>query len=65
MVCSQKEECSIKDDLMPVYEKMKAADGIILASPVYNGSCTALLKGLMERAGYICHVSTESLSKVR
>ena len=32
---------------------MKAADAIILASPVYYGSATALIKALMERAGYI------------
>ncbi len=51
MACRQKEECSVKDDLMPIYRKMKAAEGIILASPVYFGSCTALLKSLMERAG--------------
>ncbi len=59
MACSKKEECSIKDDLMPIYEKMKAADGIILASPVYYGSCTALLKGLMERTGYISRFNKE------
>jgi multimeric flavodoxin WrbA len=53
MACAQKEGCSIEDDLMPIYEKMKTADGIILASPVYYGSCTALLKGLMERVGFI------------
>jgi multimeric flavodoxin WrbA len=53
MACKTKEECSIKDDLQPIYEKMKKADGIILASPVYYGSCTALLKGLIERAGYM------------
>jgi len=32
---------------------MKAADAIILTSPVYYGSATALLKALMERTGYI------------
>ena len=32
---------------------MKEADAIILASPVYFGSATALLKALMERVGYI------------
>jgi len=53
MACNQKEECSIKDDFPPLYQKMKEADGIILASPVYYGSCTALLKTLMERAGYV------------
>jgi multimeric flavodoxin WrbA len=53
MICSTDEKCSIEDDLMPIYQKMKAADGIILASPVYYGSCTALLKALMERAGFV------------
>jgi multimeric flavodoxin WrbA len=55
MACLEKEECSIKDDLMPVYRKMRAADGIILASPVYFGSCTGLLKSLMERTGHLTY----------
>ena len=53
MVCRKEERCPIKDDLFPIYLKMKEADGIILASPVYFGSATALVKALMERAGYI------------
>ncbi|MFH1083167.1 MAG: flavodoxin family protein [Pseudomonadota bacterium] len=53
MACSKKEECSIEDDLFPIYLKMKEADGIILSSPVYFGSATAVIKGLMERTGYI------------
>jgi len=53
MACSTGQLCSIKDDLFPIYLKMKAAQGIILASPVYYGSCTALIKALMERTGYI------------
>jgi multimeric flavodoxin WrbA len=32
---------------------MKKARGIILASPVYFGSATALIKALIERVGYI------------
>jgi multimeric flavodoxin WrbA len=39
--------------MFPVYVKMKEADGIILASPVYYGSASALIKGLIERAGWI------------
>ncbi len=50
-VCFKEERCSIDDDLFTVYLEMKKADGIILASPVYFGSATALVKGLMERAG--------------
>ncbi len=54
MACRDEEEkCSIDDDLWPVYTRMKEADAIILASPVYYGSATALLKALMERSGYI------------
>ncbi len=53
MVCKEEEKCPIEDDFLPIYNKMKEADAIILASPVYQGSATALLKGLMERANYI------------
>jgi len=53
MVCREEERCPIDDDLFPIYTKMKEADAIILASPVYYGSATALLKALMERTGYM------------
>ena len=53
MSCLKAERCVLDDDLMPIYEKMKAADGIILTTPVYFGSATALIKGLMERTGYV------------
>jgi len=62
MVCGQEERCPIEDDLFPIYLKMKAADGIILASPVYFGSATALIKSLMERAGYIARQNGEIFS---
>ncbi len=45
-------ECSIVDDLQPIHKKMLAADIIVVGSPVYYGSATALVKGLLERAGY-------------
>jgi multimeric flavodoxin WrbA len=51
--CDEGEQCPIKDDVFPIYEKMKQAEAIILASPVYFSSVSALLKGLMERAGFI------------
>ena len=52
-VCQKEERCPIDDDLFPIYIKMKEADAIILASPVYFGSATAQIKALMDRAGYI------------
>lgn len=45
-------ECATKDDMQAVREKMVAADAIIVGSPVYFGSSTALVKGLLERAAY-------------
>jgi multimeric flavodoxin WrbA len=57
MVCKKEESCPIDDDFWPIYVKMKEADAIILASPVYFGSATPLIKALMDRAGYIAHWS--------
>ena len=51
-LCRKEGNCVIDDDFPPVFEKMKEADGIILASPVYFGSATALMKALMERSGH-------------
>lgn len=51
--CSENEGCSIKDDLQPIFDKMIAADALIIGSPVYFGSATALIKGLLERAGML------------
>lgn len=45
-------ECSIKDDLQPIHQKMLAADILIVGSPVYYSSATALIKGLLERTGF-------------
>ena len=47
--------CVAEDDGMNDYlDRMKAADGIILASPSYYGGCTAQLKMFLERAGMAC-----------
>jgi multimeric flavodoxin WrbA len=51
--CKRTGKCATIDDFQAVYASMKQADGIILASPVYFGSATALMKALMERAGYV------------
>jgi multimeric flavodoxin WrbA len=53
MACRTEERCSINDDLFPIYQKLKEADAIILASPVYFGSATGLMKCFMDRAGCI------------
>jgi multimeric flavodoxin WrbA len=50
--CYKNEGCSIKDDMQPIYEKMVAADALIISTPVYYGSATSLVKGLLERAAF-------------
>jgi len=45
-------ECATKDDAQPVIEKMKEADAIVVGSPVYFGSATSLIKGLLERTAF-------------
>jgi multimeric flavodoxin WrbA len=54
-VCKQAEECPLEDDLMPIYEKMKASHAIILSAPTYFGSAPPEIKALMDRAGMIAH----------
>jgi multimeric flavodoxin WrbA len=47
--CHESGECSIKDDMQKVYEKIEKADGIILGSPVYFWSVSSQAKKLMDR----------------
>ncbi|MCJ7633298.1 flavodoxin family protein [Candidatus Bathyarchaeota archaeon] len=50
--CRQTGKCHINDDLPLILDKMLAADGIILASPVYFGSASPQIKALIDRSGY-------------
>jgi multimeric flavodoxin WrbA len=52
-VCSQVEDCPQDDDLWPIYDRLKASQGVIVASPVYFASVPPTLKALMDRAGFI------------
>ena len=47
--CVETGECHIKDDFASVFMKMKEADGIILASPVYYGAATPQIVSLISR----------------
>ena len=55
-VCGQKKDrkCKRKDDKVNEWvEKMAAADGIIIGSPVYFGSMNAQTKAFIDRIGYV------------
>lgn len=51
--------CVIDDYANACIEKMQAADGIILASPVYFTDVTAEMKALIDRAGYVSRANGE------
>ncbi len=49
------EKCPLKDDVPAIRAKIDAADGIILASPVYVDDVNGILKNWIDRMAYICH----------
>jgi len=48
--CIKNYECIIKDDIQVLYPLLREANGIIMATPVYNGGVTAQLKAVMDRS---------------
>ena len=62
--CFEHDGCSIEDDMPPMYDRMIEADAIIVASPVYFGSATALVKGLLERVGFMSYRDKPFTGKV-
>jgi NAD(P)H-dependent FMN reductase len=47
--CWQKRECSIDDEMQEIYEKIDAADNIVIAAPIYFHSLPAPLKMIIDR----------------
>lgn len=47
------ERCAIDDDVNDWIQQMKAADGIILASPVYYAGIAGTMKAFCDRAFYV------------
>ena len=63
--CDHVETCSIEDDLWPLYLKMKAADAIILSTPLAFGSAMAMLKAVLERTGRIARLNGRQFADKR
>ncbi|HNT73329.1 MAG TPA: flavodoxin family protein [Methanothrix sp.] len=47
--CLTNKECRIKDDMYQLYPLLRDADGIVFATPVYNGGVSAQTKAVMDR----------------
>ena len=52
LACKRKDKptalCSYPDGLQEILEKVKQADGVILGSPIYNGTDTAVMRAFVE-----------------
>jgi len=56
--------CAVTDDIVnECIAKMEDAQGIILGSPTYFADCTAQLKALMERAGFVSRANGEMFKR--
>lgn len=56
--CKGQERCTaIDDDFNACFARMRAADGILLGSPVYSADISAKMKAFLERAGVVCAVN--------
>ena len=51
--CLKNKKCIIEDDITIIAEKLIEADAIIIASPSYFGSVTAIMKNFMDRSRYL------------
>jgi multimeric flavodoxin WrbA len=49
------EHCPLKDDLLSIKAKMKAADAVILISPVYVDDVSGITKNWIDRLAHVCH----------
>lgn len=54
-VCYKTGRCPKKDDFQSIYEKMLAADGLVMGSPNYIRSVTAQMKTLLDRMADAIH----------
>jgi multimeric flavodoxin WrbA len=49
------EKCPLRDDLLAIKAKMKAADGLLIASPVYVDDVSGITKTWIDRLAHVCH----------
>jgi len=47
--CLKHKECILQDDMKIVYSLLKKAEGIVIATPVYNGGVSAQTKAVLDR----------------
>jgi multimeric flavodoxin WrbA len=48
-------KCPLKDDILTIREKMQAADGLIISTPVYVNDVSGIVKTWLDRLAFVCH----------
>lgn len=51
--CVELKKCVLEDDFDPILEKVRAADGLIVGSPVYFGTARGDVMNLLQRLGMV------------
>ncbi len=49
------DHCPLKDDLLAIKAKMKEANAVIIASPVYVDDVSGITKNWIDRLAHVCH----------
>ena len=47
--CDKTGRCVVEDDMQPIYPKLRKANGVIVASPVFFSSVSAQTKAMIDR----------------
>jgi multimeric flavodoxin WrbA len=62
LACRKTKKCKIDDDGEKLFNKVMEADGIVLATPVYFGSCSPQTKIFVDRMGYLAKALGQPLN---
>lgn len=56
-VCLWKGEefCPLKDDRDVLMDKIMVSDGVVFATPTYNGQVSGIMKTFLDRFAFVCH----------
>jgi len=56
---NKNKRCAVNNDIVNECIKNEQAEGIILGTPTYFADCTASMKALLERAGFVSRANDE------
>lgn len=61
---AKNKRCAVTDDIVnECIEKMEKAEGIILGSPTYFADCSAQMKALIDRSGFVSRANGDMFTR--